>query len=295
MSFCIINQESVDMFIASFPNIYKEFMDYGGTVFSDLDTKVRVKKLFFACAICNNMNWDFLCQTAIPQLFEITHGFEYSEVCLLDTKTFENVFSDYPKKHKIEAINRIEMLKKLSNYTSFTNKKVFDDILHADTLSGEKGLSNIINSIPVFEDDPLHKKGNLLIQILLREGIVDVKDEINVEPSIDYHVIRFFLRYGFFELDEKIIRRLSGGESFSLEETTLLRQSIADCMKELSRHGISIAKMGFIAWSIGRTYCRVEYAACERNEYCPVSNECCGKNNQIYRGLREPESNVGFY
>lgn len=295
MNYCSINKKCIDAFVNSFPTIYQKFLDYGGKVFGDFDIKTRVKKLFYACAICNNMNWDFLCQTAIPRLFDITNGFNYSDVCLLDKESFENVFVEYPKKHKIEAENRIDMLKKLSNYTSNIHTDLFDEILQADTLSGERGLSHIINSAPVFEDDPLHKKGNLLIQILLRESIISVKDENNVEPSIDYHVIRFFLRYGFFEIDEKTMRRLTNGDTFTLEETTSIRQSIADCMNELSQAGISIAKMGFIAWSVGRTYCRADYTACEHDEYCPVCDGCYGNKNPIFRGLKEPESNVGFY
>ncbi len=290
-----INEKCINRFAESFPSIYKEFMDFGGKVFDDSDEIICVKKLFYACAICNNMNWDFLCQTAIPRLYDITDGFAYSKVCLLDTPTVEDVFLEYPKKHKIEATNRIEMLRKLSYYTTNIDPGVFEKIVHASTLSGEKGLSNLINTIPVFQDDPLHKKGNLLIQILLREGRVNVEDQNNVEPSIDYHVIRFFLRYGFFNLDERTMQRLSGGEPFSLDETTALRQSIAECMKRLSNAGISIAKMGFIAWSVGRTYCRTEEASCEHDAYCPVCHECAGNKDPKYRGLKEPESNVGFY
>ena len=290
-----INEICINKFAESFPSIYKEFMDFGGKVFDDSDVKVSVKKLFYACAICNNMNWDFLCHTAIPRLFDITDGFNYSRVCSLDTVTVESVFLEYPKKHKIEAANRIEMLRKLSYYTTNINPAIFDNILHVNTLSGETGLSNLINSIPVFEDDPLHKKGNLLVQILLREGIVNVEDQDNVEPSIDYHVIRFFLRYGFFELDEITMQRLSRGDSFSLDETTALRQSIAECMKQLSKAGIPIAKMGFIAWSVGRTYCRTEEASCKHNSSCPVCHECIGNSDPKYRSLKEPESNVGYY
>ena len=126
-----------------------------------------------------------------------------------DETSFEYIFREYPKKHKIEAATRLAMLRKLSKYINDEDTDIFNNILELNSVGGECGLSNTINTLPVFEDDPLHKKGNLLIQILLREGLVSVDDEYNVAPSIDYHVIRFFLRNGFIKFaDETIINRL---------------------------------------------------------------------------------------
>lgn len=174
---------------------------------------------------------------------------------------------------------------------------IFNNILELNSVGGECGLSNTINTLPVFEDDPLHKKGNLLIQILLREGLVSVDDEYNVAPSIDYHVIRFFLRNGFIKFaDETIINRLINGETFELDEITELRMAIADCMKYIYNHAnISIAKLGFIAWTVGRDFCRIDYVLCEHEKTCPMKRTCRGNIDKVYRMLKEPESNVGFY
>lgn len=287
----------IDKFVEQFHDIYQNFMDFGGIIYNDTDKIVRLKKLFYACAICHNMNWDFLCKTAIPRLYEETKGFRYSEVCKIDEIAFEYIFREYTKKHKIEAATRLAMLRKLSKYINDEDIDIFNNILELNSVGGECGLSNTINTLPVFEDDPLHKKGNLLIQILLREGLVSVDDEYNVAPSIDYHVIRFFLRNGFIKFaDETIINRLINGETFELDEITELRMAIADCMKYIYNHAnISIAKLGFIAWTVGRDFCRIDYVLCEHEKTCPMKRTCRGNIDKVYRMLKEPESNVGFY
>ena len=292
-----INKEQTNKYIISFPEIYREFMNFGGEIYHDTDLSVRIKKLMYACAICNNMNWDFLCHTAIPALFEITDGFSSNNVCQLTESQFEEIFEEYPKKHKIEAKNRINMLVRLSNYLSADDPHRIEKIVAATTLSGESGLFALINTLPVFSDDPLHKKGNLLAQILLREGIIKVSDEYNMEPSIDYHVIRFFLRTGMIDVSETNTRnRLKSSGEFTLEEVTELRKQIANCMKIVfNESGISIAKQGFIAWTIGRDYCRNEGANCATNKYCPIYRICKGYNNADYRNLKEPISNAGYY
>ena len=292
-----IDTDVIDKFIEQFQGIYQNFMDFGGIIYNDTDKIVRLTKLFYACAICHNMNWDFLCKTAIPQLYEDTKGFSYSEVCKMDEEAFEYIFRDYPKKHKIEATTRLQMLRKLSKHICDENAGIFEQILKISSVGGDCGLSNTINTLPVFEDDPLHKKGNLLIQILLREGLVIVDDEYNVDPSIDYHVIRFFLRNGFIKFSDKAtINRLVNGESFELQEITELRMTISDCMKYIYKYAnISIAKLGFIAWTVGRDYCRGDYVDCEHEKSCPMIRTCKGNIDKTYRMLKEPESNVGFY
>ena len=291
-----IDEIAINTFIEYFPKIYKSFMDFGGNIYNDIEVTVRIKKLFYACAICNNMNWDFLCKTAIPQLYTITKGFNYLYISKMNENEFENVFIDYPKKHKIEASSRLKMLRELSKNVCMNSCDIFNIILQCQTVNGINGLSNTINSLPVFKDDPLHKKGNLLIQILLREGIVNVEDEYNVEPSIDYHVIRFFLRNGFISLDNTMANRLSSGDSFTVEEITELRTVISNCMKHIYESAkISIAKLGFIAWSVGRDYCRNEYISCEHKKTCPMIRSCKGYKDLYYRKLKEPESNVNYY
>ncbi len=292
-----INTTKVDEFIEFFPNLYQEFMDYGGNVFNDTNIKDRVIKCFYACAICNNMNWDFLCKNVIPTIYLETDGFEFKKICEISTGKFEEYFMDYPKKHKIEADNRLAMLRKLSNYVGHTEGKVFDKILKVHMLEGEHGLLNIINTLPVFCDDPLHKKGNLLVQILLREGIIHVEDESNTEPAVDYHVIRFFLRTGFIQFNnEEIFDCLSSNANFELDEINDLRQTISECMKYIYRKsGIAIAKLSFIAWSIGRDYCRNEHAICDDKGNCPVCKICKGYVDLKYRKLKEPMCNVGYY
>lgn len=297
MSTYCFDKIAVDAFIENFENIYRHFMDFGGIIFNDCKKTERVKKLFYACAICHNMNWDYLCKNAIPQLYLKSNGFNYNDVCKINKEVFENIFSDYPKKHKIEATVRLEMLKSLSKYVCESSYDIFENILQKTLIGGSNGLSNTINNLPIFVDDPLHKKGNLLIQILLREGLVIVDDEYNVAPSIDYHVIRFFLRNGFIHFnDKKMFQRLSNGEKFTLDEITELRMVISECMKYIYKFAnISIAKLGFVAWSVGRDFCRNDYVNCEHEDTCPMINSCKGYSDIAYRLLKEPESNVGYY
>lgn len=291
-----INEEVVSNFIDSFDKLYIEFMGYGGIVFDAPNEREKVIKNYYACALCHNMNWDYLCKRVIPDLYIATKGFKAELVDEITEEKLASYFQDYPKKHKIEADRRLRMLKELAAYTAENNYRIFDDILKCNSVSGENGLFNLVNTSPVFRDDPLHKKGNLFIQIILREGLVTVDDEFNTPPSIDYHVIRFFLRNGFMRLDEKYAERLRKRDQFSLDEVTELRTAISDCMKYICIRGsISISKVGFIAWSIARDTCTEDAIACENGASCPMKEICVGLYDVSYRHLREPYCNVGFY
>ena len=292
--YCFDNSQ-IKNFINDFEEVYGRFLGFGGLVFDDENQLVRLKKCFYACALCHNMNWEYLCNKVISPYFDATN-FEPKLLRDNGVKVFAKCFDGYEKKHKIEADVRFSMLCTLADYVA-DNPDVFNKILGCQKLDGADGLNETINTLPVFMDDPLHKKGNLLVQILLREGFVSVEDEENVEPAVDYHVIRSYLRFPFVNvMDDNITDRLITGGDFSLAEITELRTSISDAMKYISKKsGVSVAKLCFLAWSIGRDYCHKEGASCVESDECPVCHICKGKMEESIRLLKEPVSNHGFY
>jgi hypothetical protein len=290
------NEDQIECFVKNFDKVYSSFLGFGGLVFCDKDMNTRLKKCFFASALCHNINWEYLCNNVISPYYDVTNGFEPSIIRKNGICIFESYFKDYPKKHKIESEVRFSMLSILTDYLSL-NLDIFNKILACKTLAGINGLNTLVNSLPVFSDDPLHKKGNLFIQILLREGFVSVVDEENMEPAVDYHVIRAYLRFPFIDvINSDIKKRLSNSEKFELEEITELRTHISDCMKYVARKsGLSVAKLCFLAWSIGRNYCGTDEVLCEGSDSCPVYGICMGRNNPDIRNLKEPISDHGFY
>lgn len=276
-----------------FDKLFNEFSPKWGEVpFANLPILHRLQCLFYACAICHNINWDFLCRHIIIHIFNNTNGFDPNKLIEFEIHTFRGLFKEYDKPYKIEAETRLDIIRILANET---NLGFFKSLLQASSLYGPGGFLTMINKLKIFGEDPLHKKSNLLAHFVLREKMIQVVDQGYLEPAIDYHVIRVYLRTGKVNVrSDELRRRLVLKDKFKLEEIILLRYHIAETMRTFcSKYNRCMAQLCFVDWIVGREYCHAETPACSSG--CPTRSICMSSNLPINDMMFEPISNHGFY
>lgn len=295
----LINNEQINRFNTQFESLASVFIErWGGIPFSEKVPLIQLKHLFYACAISHNVNWDFLCENVIPKIYAETQGFELEKIAQLDSAKMEKIFAGYNKPHKIEAKRRSQMLRSLAEEIQNKGDNLFKDLLYIRTLIGKGGFFDCVNDLSVFCEDPLKKKSNLLAHLIIRAKIVKITDEENLEPAIDYHIMRVYLRTGRIKIsDKKTCDRLRENATYTLDEITELRQSVRCAMKLMCKqYSQSMATLSFVDWILGREYCDRMTPLCKFGQKsCPVKSLCSSAGMPKEQILSEPKSNHGYY
>ena len=137
-------------------------------------------------------------------------------------------------------------------------------------------LLNILGQLPGYMSDPLAKKANLLAIILgaRPEGFLKLKDPENIQPIVDYHMMRVCLRTGLVNIENPDLkRRLEKRIWVDPTEELSIRQATGQAILGLVEHtGCSVAAIDGLFFKIGRTYC-VETAV-PRCVECPIGSNC---------------------
>ncbi|MCL2382911.1 MAG: hypothetical protein FWC79_01775 [Oscillospiraceae bacterium] len=289
----ISNDDRLNEIIDDFDNLVLRYkVEEHGIMFPDVLESEKILMLIYACGICHNMNWDYLCSNFMYKLKIYSKGFDTNILANIDEKIVEKFFDEYPKKHKVEAARRTEMIKGIAKDLSKID--IVNGVKSVARLEGQGGLFSSINSIEVFSEDPLHKKTNLLAQILMNDEIIIVEDEYNIEPMVDYHIIRLYLRTGRIKIvNKEIEEKIRKKEELSLEQITELRQMIAKQIQRVcSKYSKTANELNIVDWYTGRNICQKETANCKE---CPYNRCCDSSDKSANEMLIEPIDNHGFY
>jgi len=174
----------------------------------------------------------------------------------------------------------------------------FKSLLCSNTLLGKEGFLTKVNALTVFKEDPLHKKSNLLAHLAIRAKIIDITDEHCLEPAIDYHIMRIYLRTKRLLIkDNSISIILKNNGTFTNEEINELRSFIKNTMKfTCSNFNISMANLCFVDWVLGREFCHYDNPICKmKNGDCPIIDKCDSYKIPQSELLKEPLNNLGHY
>ncbi len=264
------------------------------TILMGIERKKRMKMLLYICAVCHNINWEYLCTQFIQKLDSWSSGLDEAKLMSIEERDVEAFFLTYPKKHKVDAKRRAKMIRMLATELA-KRESFFDQISNASSLIGEKGVLSILNALPVFSEDPLHKKSNLFAQLLIDLDIVHVDDEERIEPLVDYHIIRLYLRTGRIRvLDETLKQKLMARQVVTVEEVTSLRFEIAEQIKRFCvKYNKKISELNTIDWNVAREHCTTEKIYC--TEGCILSEYCDSYGKGLREMLIEPICDHGFY
>lgn len=221
-----INEIQMDKINETFESILSNLESkYLWVPFEGQEPVERLKNFFFVCAICHNMNWEFLCNVVIPKLEAETRGFNLDKLRNIKLENLKDFFKGYAKPHKVEAGRRLEMLVTLAGELKKQDDIFFEELIKSKSLKGEDGFLVKVDRFSVFNEDPLRKKSNLLAQLAITSGLINVSDENELSLPIDYHIMRVYLRTGRISINnENVRKRLLDKDEFLLDEITELRQ-----------------------------------------------------------------------
>ncbi len=226
--------------------------------FQNMNTEKLLSCEIICSAICHKINWDFLRKTILEKTIEDPNWLEPQNLILLKSTDIESLLSCYEKKERILATERCKMLveigsKVLNGPKSFTN--IFFD--KDNSFKSYEEIFDFFMSINVFSSDPQQKKYQLLLQSL--------SDYFNFsflskyyKPTIDYHLIRLFLRRGIVKPTTAITREFILNPDVFRQEKTMasLRQVCAESLETICWiTSLDIRAVNRIEWWVGRTIC----------------------------------------
>lgn len=291
----IENDDKLNEIVGDFDKFLMEYeQEDSKPIFEDVSENIKILMLIYVCGICHNMNWDYLCNNFMYKLKLYSQDFNTDFLVDIDESVIERFFEEYPKKYKVEATRRTGMIRSIAK-DLYVNTDIVDKIKNVTKLKGQDGLFEIINrNIEVFNEDPLHKKTNLLAQLLINDKMIKVADEYNIEPLVDYHIMRLYLRTGRIKIvSQDLVNKIMEKEQLHLAQITELRIMIADQIKRFCvKYNKTADELNKIDWYIGRNICEQKRARCKE---CPYNKYCDSSNKKLEEMLIEPIDNHGFY
>lgn len=232
--------------------------------FTELAAGQAVVCEMICAAICHQMNWDFLRERVYEKTILDPKWIEAINLAAIQTKEVETLLEGYPKTERIRAEERAELLRTLG--TTYVNLPggFYEIFFNTDGMPRE--VSSILRQLSlcsVFSSDPVEKKLQLLLQkISVYKGFEEVGNRCR--PTIDYHIIRSFLRRGFLAPKTKYAREIVTTDAIRSEQTVgAIRKHCADIIVLLSEvTGESIAAVNNIEWWLGRSVCVEDSPLC---------------------------------
>lgn len=266
-------------------------------------------------SICHQFNWDFLQNRLAEKLLQFDDPKEIINVLSnIDARIIKDWLYDYPKPERIKAAERASLLRdvgnKISEICKYDSTQLYESSDHY--VGGDSGFIKNLDIFQAYNLDPLRKKSYVLVHDLVREKILHFNDEKNIEPAIDYHIMRVYLRTGrVIPTRIEAFEELKGKPKPRARLVKLLRKSVSEALKACAFYSkLSVPDVNFIEWQIGRTVCTKESPNCQRKSdlpdldqdirklfkgHCPFIAYCNAFNNPEWRKLEEPNFKKTFY
>jgi hypothetical protein len=279
-----------------------------------LPLKVQLTFKLAFVAICHQINWDFLQGQLAKELLADGGGRILERLSGVSALELRSWLSGYHRPDRIRAGERAELLRDFAG-TLITHCDGEPERLLSAAKQRVAGASGFLAQLDVFEayrQDPLRKKSNVLVQDIVREGIVKFLDEDNIEPAIDYHIMRLYLRTGrVAPVYHEVADILKGRPRPRARLVKLLRQAVGEALALTAFYaGLTISATNYVEWQIGRSICAKDSPNCvagrEVSEIdpdvaalyqarCPYLHFCLAYKSEEWRSLREPDFAKSFY
>ncbi len=297
-----------------------------------MELELRLRMLLFSAAICHQTH---LLKSELLQLA----GWEYMEHVFLnianktplfldplfitsqstpDVREFLlSSFSAYGKPEN-STLDRIEERAAFyQNTAQFIyeayNGRVNNMLKKTDgyLLTGGKGLYKVLEGMDAFSD-PLRKKSTFFIKLVSDSGLLEIRDEENLVPIMDYHMQRVLLRNGCVEISDTDLKRKLQLR-IPLETDEPIRSLCIEALKIIAQYsGHSVMSMNDIYWPLGRSCCHeaclCKHSICEKqpctliktiiigqHDHCIFERYCKGSKDEDYRLLWQPVVETHFY
>jgi len=293
--------------IINYPDIYNKIysiLPKEEVSFIIFDREVLIACEIICASICHKINWNFLRKAIYEKTLKQSDWIRPDRLSKITVEEVYELLVDYDKKDRIMEKERHELLLDIGrNVIDFTHK--FEDIFF-DTLTGKiKNFNSIITffeKCSAFSNDPQQKKMQLLLQSLSDYEDFEILGKF-YKPTIDYHLIRLYLRRGIVTPTNKFAREyIFDSEKIRKENTVAtLRKVCAKSLNTLSQITLLDLKIvNRIEWWIGRTICINGNPDCdldlptaqwvrEKFDKCPFYESCYARQyNEKFLEISEP-------
>jgi hypothetical protein len=265
-------------------------------------------------AICHQMNWDSLQDRLAGHLLSSSETQMAESLATLRAPKLEEWLAGYHKPGRLRVRERAALLRNLGSQLKLEFGGKASELVGkaGRRINGESGFLAQLNRFNAFRVDPVRKKSNVLIQDIVRERIVTFDDEDKLQPAIDYHLMRLYLRSGrvvpcYDEVADAIKRHPRPRGRL----ITLLRTTVAEALKLTAFYaGLSVPNVNYLEWQIGRSVCARTKPFCLREarptdldddiailfeNQCPYIRFCPAYSDPEWRNLQEPQFRSTFY
>jgi len=254
----------------------------------------QLRALIYLISICDRLNWDFVLGVLADELSKITNSFDSEAVLALSLSDLRRAFGNYRRNDG--NIKFSQKLKTLHAVAAHISSDLIDQLLCTSQVHGDQGAKMIIEKIPGYSADPMKKKCNALLHEIVRRQLMIFSDADTIDPAIDYHIMRLYLRTGRVEVrDASLARRLVQRGRIRVERITEIRRVVAEAMRYTAWiNGLTISRLNDLEWLFARKACRRDGVWCF-GVTCPLEQVCPSAKQSPVRMITEPDSRHGYY
>lgn len=191
-----------------------------------------------------------MAQEKDPYLFTACRMVDVSEE---DVASIFNIGDKVVSNPAQRAMLLRDAAEKLLKYYDGDIKYLFETSGNYLLREDHKGVLQLLNSFTAYED-PLQKKSFLLVKLLRRQNLLNVKDTQNLKFPVDNVLVTIALQSGLLKVNEKTLeRKLLDGELLSNSEVVQLRKATQEAFEVVSRaSGLGPDILDDLLWTYGR-------------------------------------------
>lgn len=283
----------------------------GSTPWGNLSKRAQLVFKLALVSICHQFNWDFLQQRLAAHFLRPDEDEMIQRLVRVRADELEIWLSGYHKPQRIQASSRAAILRALGKELTQTNVQLLVESSQG-RIEGPTGFIAQLDNFEQYRIDPLRKKSYVLVQELIREGIVSFEDEHSLRPAVDYHIMRLYLRSGrVVPLYDEVANALRAKVQPRARLVRLLREAVGEALQTTASHArLSVAAVNYIEWQLGRSVCVAATPVCLQNRLpsgldlevaklfrgsCPYIGFCHAYKDENWRKLKEPNFVSTFY
>lgn len=270
--------------------------------FDNFDTELAIKCELVCAVICHQMNWDFLRHHVYEKAVTTPEWLEFEYLCQIGTEEVYSLLQDYHKQNNIKAEERTELLRLLGDWGGHYSRIINVFVDQYGNLRPYQQIHESLLKCTVFATDPSEKKLNLLLQKL--DMVPQLKGlAAYAKPTIDYHLIRLYLRRGLLIVRTKHALQYVKNQEAERRESTVaaIRELCSKLLCQISAYTkLDISTVNNVEWNVARSVCHRDRPDCEldgdegqwlKNGFCrcPFYDTCSARVYEIEELLKMKE------
>lgn len=223
---------------------------------------------------------DYLTRRMIEHMSTEPEFWKPASLLDLEDAKLAAIFSD-DRTAATSCMDRLEerarQLRDLADFIVWNTATSIEDMFPPDEPLVVEEISERLAMTEAYSD-PLAKKTNLLLMVLVKEGLLKLSNPRSLRMPIDYHLMRVFLRTGVlvFSRESDLEQRLVRHQVVTSEEETAIRKACVEAGRIFTEFGADLFHLDALLWNIGRNCCQESgLPLCRLDRTCPKKPDRC--------------------